>query len=232
MARPTWLIVLLVAGCVGPEQHTATVASNPFGHIAAPPPVTQASYAPPPVEIAARVDTIGQRVLKANPQIGQVGVHPRFQTIGSPQPELFHRGALELDVTEGLVRQCANDSQLAALLAHELSKMVAEREEQAGPRFRLPDKSPPVELRIGNDAGSFGGADQTYRAEQGFYEKEYQRRAELAQKASDPQVLARLYMTNSGFAATDLDAIAPLLRTAADNQTFAKQLLTPAQSSH
>ena len=41
-----------------------------------------------------------------------------------------------------------------------------------------------------------------------------------------------VYMTNSGFAATDLDVIAPLLRTAADNQTFAKQLLTPVQPPH
>src|SRR5262249_39695897 len=76
----------------------------------------------------ARVDAGGRQLLAANPQ---VGAKPLFHTIGAPQPEVFHRGTSDVWVTEGLVRQCATDGQLAALLCLELGKMVAEREAAA-----------------------------------------------------------------------------------------------------
>ena len=79
---------------------------------------------PASTDTAARVDTMGRRILAANPGIGG---KPMFTTIGAPQSEVFHRGMTDVFVTEGLVRECT-DEQLAAVLCLELAKMVRERE--------------------------------------------------------------------------------------------------------
>jgi hypothetical protein len=233
MLHPRWFLfsaLLLVAiGCFPQETSTTLVPSNPFGN--APSPQT-ARIAPLPasVQVAARADTIGRKIVAANPQLG---MDPLFRTIGAPQAEIFHQGTAEVDITEGLVNQCVTDGQLAALFALELGKMVSEREFLAGPQARVPEREPPMEVRVGNDnAGVFGPADQLHRAELAKYEKERRQRAANATVGLDPQVLARGYLTKAGFAVTDLDEAAPLLRSAADHNRLAKQILTPPQPGH
>jgi hypothetical protein len=44
--------------------------------------------------------------------------------------------------------------------------------------------------------------------------------------------LARIYLTKAGFAATELDAVTPILRAAAENNTFAKQITPLPQAQH
>jgi len=230
MSRCLWILLLLTAGCLKAQHQTATVQNNPFGHVPPAPPPTQATYAAPSTDIAVRVDSIGRGVLSANVYFEHTGVKPLFRTVGAPQAQIFHRGTTEIVITEGLVRQCASDGQLAALFCVELGKMIAERDAQSGPRFVMPEKSPPMDLRFGNDSGGpFGPADQTYRAEMGIYEKEYNRRLEASQKPLDPLVLAKCYLINTGYPASELDAIAPLLRSTANKDSSVKPTAPPAQ---
>jgi hypothetical protein len=229
MLRRILLIVPVFAtiGCVSWEANTTLVPSNPFGSL--PPPQTaHPALAPASLQAAARVDGLGRKILAANPQ---TGVEPLFRTIGAPQPEIFHRGTVEVDITEGLVNQCPSDGQLAAVLALELGKMISDREAVAGPQARTSEREPPMEVRIGSDnGGAFGPADQLHRAELAKYDKERRQRAAGAATPPDPQVLARGYLLKAGYTAADLDAAAPLLHSAAENNTFAKQLLSAPQN--
>src|SRR5262249_13190941 len=118
-------LCLLLAGCVPGEQGKFLV-SSPFGQ---PPEVQQYRALSPAAsaegeQAAKRVLAVGQQVVRANPE---TGLRPLFATIGgAEQPEIFHRGQTEVLVTEGLVKQCVSDGQLAAVLCRELGKMVAE----------------------------------------------------------------------------------------------------------
>jgi hypothetical protein len=230
MLRPILLIVpvffFAAIGCVSWETNTTLVPSNPFGSI---PPAQTAhtALAPASLQAAARVDSLGRKILLANPQ---TGVQPLFRTIGAPQPEVFHQGTTEVDITEGLVNQCPSEGQLAAVLALELGKMISEREAYAGPQTRAPEREPPMEVRIGSDnGGAFGPADQLHRAELAKYDRERRQRTAGAAPPPDPQALARGYLQKAGYAAADLDAAAPLIHSAGENNTFAKQLLSPPQ---
>jgi hypothetical protein len=227
MMRPTLLIFpafLVATGCLPQDANTTLVPSNPFGS-APPPQAAHTALAPASIQAAARVDGLGRKLVAANPQMG---LQPLFRTIGAPQPEIFHQGTAEVEITEGLVNQCPTDSQLAAVLALELGKMVSEREIFAGPQVRAPDREPPMEVRVGSDnAGAFGPADQLHRAEMAKVDQERRQRAATATAPPDPQALARVYLMKAGYNAGDLDAAAPPLRSAAENNTFAKQLLSP-----
>jgi hypothetical protein len=225
------LVLLAAIGCLAREPNTTLVSSNPFGASATSKPVqheaARGSLQPASIEAAARVDSLGRKIVAANPQLG---IQPLFRTIGAPQAEVFHQGTFEIDITEGLVNQCTTDAQLAAVLASELGKMVSEREFLAGPQARAPERELPMEVRIGSDnSGSFGPADQLHRAEVAKYEKERRQQAANAVVAPDPQMLARGYFLRAGFTAPDFDSAAPLLRSTAENNTFAKQLPSPPQ---
>ncbi len=120
--------LLLGAGCfplLEADKGTPLVSNNPFGIEAPPPAPTKANYVPASKEVSLRVDKVGRELLTAN---SQIGVRPLFGTIGSEQPEVFHLETNLIYVTEGLVKKCRSDADLAAVLAAELGKMVAERE--------------------------------------------------------------------------------------------------------
>jgi hypothetical protein len=228
MARFMLPILLLAAGCFWEEPQTAIVPDNPFGYQPASPPPTRTAYAPSSVKVAALVDSVGRKIVKANPQLG---MDPQFRTIGAPQPEIFHRGVVEILITEGLAQQCATEGQLAAVLCQELGKMVVARDALAGAQARVPEKIPPADVAVGNDnAGAFGPADQLHRAELAKYEAERQRKVAFAQQAPDPRLLARSYLIKAGYPASELDSVAPLLQTASVNTSFAKQLAAPPQA--
>lgn len=226
MVRNGWrwgLVALVLVGCFPEQEQTLLVPESPFGQ--AIPPGTTARSAQPnaSLEVAARVDTVGRQLMSANPKLG---LQPLFITIGAPQLEIFHRGTNELIITEGLVKQCASDAQLAAVLSLELGKMVTEREALAGAQARAPEPPPPMDVRIGNDnAGFFGPADQLHRAELARLDGE-RRQRRAAATPLDPQALAKRYLTQAGYPATELDAAAPLLKEANENRAFARQMLT------
>jgi predicted Zn-dependent protease len=223
MLRRVLPIGLLAAvGCFPDPSATQLVPANPFQSNSVVQPPKHVSYSPAAEETAKRVGLVGQKVLMANPQLG---MRPLFRTIGAPHAEVFHIGQGQICVTEGLVKQCASDGHLAAVLCVELSKMIAEREALAGPQAQSPDRQPPIEMRVGNDSGGpYGAPDLTHLAELGKYEKE---RRQSAGATLDPQALARTCLMKAGYTAADLEAVAPLLRTSATNGQLEKQLTAP-----
>jgi hypothetical protein len=213
--------LILLVGCVTTDAPLTAVPGSVFGFAPAPTIDTKVSFAPPSLEIAARVDAMGTRIRVANPQIP---FRPLFRTIGAAQPEIFHRGVDEILITEGLAKQCKTDAQLAAVLSMEFAKMVGER--MADTPAGMVRDDPPIELRVGNDGGgSFGDADQLRRAEMLKFQKQDRQRQRQAASNADPKNLAVVFLQKTGFTPADLDAVAPLLAEAAENRTMAKQLL-------
>jgi hypothetical protein len=216
-------VLLLPAGCVFDEAPTQMVSDNPFG---APAQKTSSKAAPtaaPPAatQVAAQVDTLGRMIIAKN---SQAGVQPLFRTVGTPQLEIFHKGTTEIVISEGLVRQCKTDAELAALLCMELGRMVSEREALAAPWRRNMERELPPDVHFPGD----NGADRTQLAELGkYYEADRKRSIATKPLPPDPQVLARGYLTKAGFVATDLDAVASLLRGADSNGALQKQITPP-----
>ena len=225
MRRIRWaaLATFAVAGCFGIEgPGTDTAFRRP--ELTSPPPAT----APASTEAAARVDAVGRSITAANPQAGVDTRSLLFHTIGAPQPEVFHRGTGDIYVTEGLVRQCMTDGQLAAVLCTELGKLVSEREALTPAAVRRPDRSPPIDTGIGRDAGWGVAPDQTRLRELADYERDRKQRTQ-AVAPPDPAALARMYLVRAGYHDADLQAAAPLLQQAQSNAGLETQMTAPAR---
>ena len=224
--------VLLIAmgGCVTTDGGLPAVAFNPF-NTAQQEPATEATvnHAPASEEVSKHVAVVGQKIVAMNPEIG---MRPRFSTIGSPQLEIMHIGTNDMYITEGLANRCATEGQLAAVLCQELGKMVTQREILTNPTTRTGHREPPPEMPVGRDAGgTFGSPDGTRRIELMQFEKERHRPADPI-PPPDPEVLARTYLEKTGFPLADLNAVAPLLREAEKHGAIFRQLQVnpPAES--
>jgi hypothetical protein len=235
--RPAaWLCLLFVIGCVPDpfaEQSTPLVpANNAFPSPPAPPPPPQQTWKAASTQeteqASLRVKAMAEKILKANQQIG---LKPSFPVIGSPKAEIFHRGTGEVYVTLGMVNRCTTDGQLAAVLCMELGKMASEREAQIGPRLRQMERQPPIDPRIGPDSGGVNGpVDMTRLAELAEFEKDRQNKTDnTPYTPPDPKELAHLYLIRAGYPASELDVAAPLLRSAAQNGAFERQILNSGQ---
>lgn len=224
-------LMLLGPGCQSQDPRSNLVPTSPFPATAAQTVgVPQALGDPVSLELATRVNTVGEKLLKANPQIG---VRPMFRTMGVPQPEIFHQGLGEVDITEGLVKQCATDGQLAAVLASELGKMIAERELLAGPQARQAEAQPPINVPVGDlNNGMLNSPDLVHMAEVGKWERQNRRQPNMPPPPPDPQLLARTYLTRAGYTVRELDDVGPMLQQATGNTALARQLAgqTPAQA--
>lgn len=211
---------LAVAGCFSlDEERHDTFFRKPE------PQTAPLNVSPASTETAARVDTIGRGILAANPQIG---AKPLFRTIGAPRPEVFHRGTNDIYLTEGLVKLCQTDGELAAVLCAELAKMVAEREALAPASVRNPNRLPPIDVPVASD-GFAGAPDQTRLRELADYEKQKRQQARQEKlPPPDPNTLSidylRTYLLRAGYSPRDIDAAAPHLQAAAANYVFEKQM--------
>jgi hypothetical protein len=210
-------LVLVGGGCI--THGTSTVPSNPFGNsTASTAPVRKANYTAAAPEISMRVDTIGRKLVAANPQLG---MRPLFATIGDPKPEIFHQETRIVYVTAGLVDMCKTDKQLAAVLSHELGRMVSEREARTSAATREAAGLPPPETMVGLGGGYSGAPDMTHMAEMARYEK---RAPRLPLKPPDPRYLAQNYLEKAGYSRAELDAAIPLLDAADKNFTWEAQI--------
>jgi hypothetical protein len=219
------LLVTVLAGCFsGDSRHT--LVSNPFGggaKVAS----AQVPHDPATEATAVRVASLGQKIVQANPQLG---LHPLFTTVGAPQAEIFHRDTGEIIISEGLVRQCKNDGQLAAVLCLELGKLASEREALAHPAARMPERRPPPNVPIGNDSGgTFGPPDGTRFVELAKIDKEVHAPNLPNLPAPPPDVLARSLLEKAGFETSNLEEVSSLLRAAEGNTGFQKQFTAPVQ---
>jgi hypothetical protein len=219
------LVLALVMGCLSDDPKLATVSSNPFGG----PVRTQSAWmkkAPPATQEASiRVSTIGQKVVAANPRIRQ---KVAFLTAGVPQLEIFHRvqgDNGEIWITEGLVKECKTDGELAAMLSQELGKMVSEEIAKSRPLRGDWDRPPLESPHVGNDiGGTFGSASGTDMMIAARYEKDRRQAQKTFQAPPPPEDLARIYLQGAGFNPADLNTVMPLLRKAAKNDSLEQQI--------
>jgi hypothetical protein len=98
------------------------------------------------LESARRVDDLAKRILDQNTF---TGIEPVIRVVGVPEAVLFHRGQTELFISEGLVKKCKTEAELAAVLCTELGKMMAQKQ-AAVIVGRTPDPIPEVALPGGS----------------------------------------------------------------------------------
>lgn len=224
MPQRFWLgcLVLVVSGCVQEESGLSVVSSGFFDGKPAltETPAGSLIHAAASEEAGKRVVQVGGQIVASNPKLG---FKPAFTTIGAPWEEIFHRGDKAVFITEGLVRACVTDGQLAAVLCHELGKIAAERQELGA--TAPPDHGPPPDARVGNDSGGvFGSPDGTRAMELAVYEQKRRQAAATAMKPVDSEALARAMLQKAGGTPADAEAVAPLLRRADEHITFEKQM--------
>ncbi|HVS37591.1 MAG TPA: M48 family metalloprotease [Gemmataceae bacterium] len=220
MTRRVWpliLALLAVGGCLPEDGSLATVSSSLFDTAPEKTPAGRLIHAPASEEAAKRVLQVGGKILVSNPNIG---VRPVFSTIGAPWEEIFHQDDKAVFITEGLVRECRTDGQLAAVLCHELGKMEAERHERAAPP---PDHGPPMAVPVGTDyGGAFGPPDGTRAMELAVYERKRLKQQEAAAAPLDPDAIAQALLDKAGGNPADWQAVVPLLRAADEHMEFEK----------
>jgi hypothetical protein len=226
MRHALTLMALAFAGCIADEF---TLQDEPaLSYFRRPEPITaMPSINPASTETAARVDAVGRQLLAANPQIG---AKPLFHTIGAPHAEVFHRGTTDVFVTEGLVKQCASDGQLAAVLSLELGKMVRERESVVPNVVRSRDSLPPMDDRYGPDDRMGGVTDSANWKD--AVEYDIQRKAQHKRlRLPEPTLLARDYLAKAGISPDELNAVQPLLKDASAKDLIERQITAPVGNS-
>lgn len=211
------IIGLCTAGCLETDEPSQSyfLRPQPSGPLPA--------MSPASTDAAVRVDTMGRRLLAANPSIG---AKPTFHTIGAPQAEIFHRGTGDIFVTEGLVKQCSTDGQLATVMATELGKIVREREAATPDKIRYREPLPPIDQRYGNDDQFGGTADRTNWKELHELDKERKNRRKPL-PLPDAQALAKDFVMKAGFTAYDMESTRPILEGAANTNALEKQITAP-----
>ena len=189
--RNRWsVLLLLLTGCLPtqllPEDPvTQQVASTPFSEPRRGTP-TRVSYAPASQETSHRVLLIKNHLVGANPT---VALKPYIIAIGAADPEIFHTDMNHIYITEGLVRQCRTDGQLAAVVAYELGRMVAEREAAISDDVRMPERLLPMPPPIAGN-GNARATDQTFMMEIARHEKQYPKQARKLTRPN-PDLIAR-----------------------------------------
>jgi hypothetical protein len=230
-----WVLSLglaLLAGCMHDPKPTLIPAAPPTPPTGQVVQVGHSAAAEATAATGKRVLTLAQKIAAANPRMG---LKLSIQTLGNPQPTIFHRLDLDKDfcqvwISEGLVNQCQSEGQLAAVLCMELGRAASEKAALKPPALRGYIEPPP-NVPIGNDAGDFRGSpDQTHMAELAKVDEARHRREQMAPPAPPPpDVLACAYLKRAGYAAADLQAVSPLLRAAAKNTDIEKQMLGKLQ---
>jgi hypothetical protein len=174
---------------------------------------------------ARRLFAVGRKLIDANPQ---AGLRPAFVPVGFPHPEIFHTGGglsgYQITVSDGLINACKTDAELAAVLALEMGKIVAERESAAGPSLKQPPPRRPPEVPVGTDAGgTFGPPDGTRIMELARQEPKPGRRSA---PAPAPEALAKGYLGKAGYDVAALATVGPLLHKAEGHAEMEKVIKT------
>jgi len=212
------LVLLAGSGCQWDELQSGNSFFGPMKQAKVPPSgkLPQSS-----VDVASRVDALGGQILAANPD---VTIRPIFVAIGVPPLTVFHRGTTEIYVSDGVVQKCKTDGELAAVLCMEWAKMISDA--QGGGLGRPLDRDPPLAPASFNDVvGGGSGPDRTNVAERALWEKNNPRRINNNDsRVNSPNALAQGYLTNAGYKVDDLVRVEPLLRQAAANPDYEKQL--------
>jgi hypothetical protein len=168
--------------------------------------------------IVERVELLGKRIIAQN---AFTGIEPLFNTAGVSESVLFHIGTEQLIISEGLVKQCKTEAELAAVLCSELGQMVAEK--RAVRRVGAErDSFPESALPGGASVGGGTPFDAGHAAELG-----YRDRLPKPPPTIDPansEKLARDLLKGAGFDPASLDNVKPLLKLSDRSGALRKQM--------
>jgi hypothetical protein len=167
------------------------------------------------LENAARVDQVGRKLLAAS---GDAQWNPLFMTIGSDTEAVFHQGQNQIYITEGLVKRCATDEELASVLAAEMGAMRVEKRASMPEVARSRREPPPMPRLTPDVAGSSMAPDMTRLAELADFEKRNGKRypeRDLPQET--PDQLATDLMLQAGYPQEAYRKACPLIRQAQNN---------------
>lgn len=171
------------------------------------------------LETSERVESLGRRLIAQN---AFTGIEPLFYTFGVPESVLFHRGAEELFISEGLVKKCKTEDELAAVLCSELGVMMAEKR---GARRSGADKDTIPAAGLAGGVSVAGGTplDPGREAEIAFRERQQPKSVPVADTA-DANKYAKELLKGAGFDATELERIEPLLKQSSRSAALRKQM--------
>jgi hypothetical protein len=165
------------------------------------------------VEHARRVDDLSKRILEQNIF---TGIEPVVRVIGVPESVLFHRGVNELFISEGLVKKCKTEPELAGVLCTELGRMMAQKR-SAVAVGRTPDPIPEIAL-----PGGRSDASQVREAELALLKRrEDQKRAE---SQSGEAQLAKDLLKGAGFDPAEFDRVQGMVKQSDRGDAIRKQL--------
>jgi predicted Zn-dependent protease len=200
-------LALGLCGCAK-DGRDGFALRNPFQTDRGPDP----SSLPPASTLAAtRVNAVGSAVVAKVKD--DLGAKPVFFTMGVPEVEISHNKSGMVILSEGLVERCPTDTELAAVICHELGKMAAER----GPD-RTGDREP-VTPRLTHDVvGGTYEPDMTRMAEEAKFDRRSPRGDTRARDPRpDPRTLAENFLVKAGYKADDYARMEQILREADDN---------------
>lgn len=174
----------------------------------------------PSLAAAARVDQVGRQILSANIFCG---VDTGFQTVGSEQALLFHRGQESVFISDSLVNRCKTDEELAAVLCYELGRMVAEKRNAT----RMGYTEPMLDVTTTNN-GEMGGitGDQFRLAELASIEKRTPKKVvdRVLAQSTDPRKIALELLKTTGIDEANYAKVEPMLKGLNKNREIVKQL--------
>ena len=207
-------IACTFTGCLRNALQPGPVVS---GKVVETPPISQASG-----ETAERVDHVGTDLL-ADTALGIPDID--FYTVGSAEPELFHRDTKLLYISEGLANRCKTDDELAAVLAIEVGRMTAEF--RRGLRKQVKEPIPAVASAPKFDGSTdIDPARDVYLAQ---YDKARQAPADKKDWATtDPHEIAVELLRNAGREPKLLGQVAPLVKEAGNTSARRPGVAGPA----
>jgi hypothetical protein len=211
--------LLFSTGCMHDGEWSVRKAlgwdDGPPNRVVTPPPK---DVPPGSLAIAERVDLLGRKLVTQNTF---VGIEPLFQTIGVPEPVLFHIGPERLIISDGLVEKCKSDAELAAVLCSELGQMVAEKRTAKA----LGRDVAPIPDATHGTGPVPGGApyDAGQQVNLAYHERQYPRGATRTDPV-DAARSARDLLVGAGYNAAELDRVEPLLKQSERGEKLKKQM--------
>jgi hypothetical protein len=166
------------------------------------------------LETAQRVDDLSKRILEQNTF---TGIEPVVRVISVPEAILFHRGQTELFISEGLVKKCKTEPELAAVLCTELGRMMAQKR-AAIVVGRAPDPIPDVAL-----PGISSDATQVRQAELALQKRRDDRERAGEQEGGEAH-LARELLKGSGFNPAEYDRVQGMVKQSGRGESLQKQM--------
>jgi len=177
------------------------------------------------LETTERVETLAKRIVSQNPF---TGIEPIVYVLGVKESVLFHRGSQELFISEGLVKKCKTEAELAAVLSTELGQMMAEKRSvarTADDRDTIPSSALPGGISVAGGAP----ADLGREAEVAFHERRHPRSARSdAAKGDTVAKLARELLKGAGFDEAEFDRVKPLVQQSERGTALRKQMSNSA----